>query len=175
MKYIVKIVQELSVADLKKPDKERPDKENHFEELLKKDNRTKSIIEKTAKLKEETKNVEWDCGDMYGDDCVGPPFDGGRLNKIENKTERKLVSVNHILNYFFHIHNCTFYIQARQLVNLEKYMEEVLNEGTLMHIYFKELGVVKYSRDELYGAMDVIGKNNTKSVSWDSFRSVSLA
>ena len=28
-----------------------------------------------------------------------------------------------------------------------------------MHIYFKELGVVKYQRDELYGAMDVIGKS----------------
>ena len=83
------------MADLKKPDKERPDKENHFEELLKKDNRTKSIIEKIAKLKEETKNVEWDCGDMYGD-CVGPPFDEGRLNQIENKTERKLVSMIHI-------------------------------------------------------------------------------
>ena len=38
-------------------------------------------------------------------------------------------------------------------------MKEILSEGTLMHIYFKELGVVKYQRDELYGIMDVIGKN----------------
>ena len=36
---------------------------------------------------------------------------------------------------------------------------EVLSKGTLMHIYFKELGVVLYQRDELYGAMDVIGES----------------
>ena len=41
----------------------------------------------------------------------------------------------------------------------DKLREEVLEKGTLMHIYFKELGVVKYQRDELYGAMDVIGKS----------------
>ena len=43
----------------------------------------------------------------------------------------------------------------------EKWKEEVLNNGTLMHIYFKELGVVLYQRDELYGAMDVIGKSKS--------------
>ena len=48
-------------------------------------------------------------------------------------------------------------------MKLQAYMEEVLNNGTLMHIYFKELGVVKYSRDELYGAMDVIGEKNRQS------------
>ena len=41
----------------------------------------------------------------------------------------------------------------------EKWKEEVLEKGTMMHIYFKELGVVKYQRDELYGAMDVIGES----------------
>ena len=41
----------------------------------------------------------------------------------------------------------------------DKLREEVLEKGTLMHIYFKELGVVKYQRDELYGAMDVIGES----------------
>ena len=30
--------------------------------------------------------------------------------------------------------------------------------ASLTHIYFKELGIVHYSRDELYGIMDVIGK-----------------
>ena len=28
---------------------------------------------------------------------------------------------------------------------------------SLVHIYFKELGIVKYRRDELYNIMDVIG------------------
>ena len=29
---------------------------------------------------------------------------------------------------------------------------------SLVHIYFKELGIIKYSREELYSIMDVIGK-----------------
>ena len=45
----------------------------------------------------------------------------------------------------------------------EEWKEEVLSKGTMMHIYFKELGVVKYQRDELYGAMDVIGKSRVCS------------
>ena len=40
-----------------------------------------------------------------------------------------------------------------------EWKKDVLDKGTLMHIYFKELGVVKYQRDELYGAMDVIGES----------------
>ena len=40
-----------------------------------------------------------------------------------------------------------------------EWKKDVLSKGTLMHIYFKELGVVKYQRDELYGAMDVIGES----------------
>ena len=74
-------MQELSVVDLKKPDEDRPDKENHFEELLKKDNRTKSILETIAKRKEETKYVN---------------YERGHLNLISNKTERKKVSASHI-------------------------------------------------------------------------------
>ena len=41
----------------------------------------------------------------------------------------------------------------------KEWRDEVLSKGTMMHIYFKELGVVKYQRDELYGAMDVIGES----------------
>ncbi len=32
-------------------------------------------------------------------------------------------------------------------------------DTTLVHIFFKDLGVVKYSREELYGIMDVIGRS----------------
>ena len=53
--------------------------------------------------------------------------------------------------------------QVRRLISLNEktyeWKKDVLDKGTLMHIYFKELGVVKYQRDELYGAMDVIGKS----------------
>ena len=37
-----------------------------------------------------------------------------------------------------------------------KYVKKQENFG-VVHFYFKELGLVKYSRDELYGIMDVIG------------------
>ena len=42
-------------------------------------------------------------------------------------------------------------------MKLQDSVLEVLSNVTPMHIYFKELGVVQYSRDELYGIMDVIG------------------
>ena len=46
-------------------------------------------------------------------------------------------------------------------LNLHK-KEQLRTNLSLVHIYFKELGVVKYERDERYGIMDVIG-NFTKS------------
>ena len=55
-------------------------------------------------------------------------------------------------------HIFSFYLQVRQLIKYQDHIKEILNKGTLMHIYFKELGVVKYQRDELFGAMDVIGE-----------------
>lgn len=41
---------------------------------------------------------------------------------------------------------------------LEGKLFDLEASATVVHIYFKELGIVKYSRDELYGIMDVIGK-----------------
>ena len=40
---------------------------------------------------------------------------------------------------------------------IDKYVDSQQN-FSMAHFYFKELGIVKYSRDELYGIMDVIGK-----------------
>ncbi len=31
-------------------------------------------------------------------------------------------------------------------------------DTSIVHIFFKDLGIVKYSREELYGVMDVIGE-----------------
>ena len=36
----------------------------------------------------------------------------------------------------------------------------------MAHFYFKELGIVKYSRDELFGIMDVIGKRTIFTTSF---------
>ncbi len=41
---------------------------------------------------------------------------------------------------------------------LEKKLEAIQKNTSLVHFYFKELGVVNYSRDELYGTMDLVGR-----------------
>ena len=47
----------------------------------------------------------------------------------------------------------------QKLVNAVLELETSMkNSMSLVHIYFKELGIVKYSREELYSIMDVIGK-----------------
>lgn len=44
-------------------------------------------------------------------------------------------------------------------------LDSLLKDVTFVHIYFKELGIVKYSRDELYSIMDVIGKTIYNGIS----------
>lgn len=40
----------------------------------------------------------------------------------------------------------------------KKLLRESLDHGSLVHIYFKELGYVKYTTDELFGVVDLIGE-----------------
>ena len=81
------------------------------------------------------------------------------LDKIENITAKYdpggIETVNKALL------NST---QRKQLVmdrymleEYEKDIAELQMNSSLVHIYFKELGVVKYSRDELFGLIDVVG------------------
>ena len=42
----------------------------------------------------------------------------------------------------------------------QKMYNDILNTSSLVHIYFKELGIVKYQKDQLYGPLDVIGKDS---------------
>ena len=37
-------------------------------------------------------------------------------------------------------------------------LDSMKKDMSLVHIYFKELGIVKYSRDELFSIIDVIGR-----------------
>ena len=46
--------------------------------------------------------------------------------------------------------------------DLNKQKEQLRSNLSLVHIYFKELGVVKYERDERYSVMDVIDENDLK-------------
>lgn len=51
--------------------------------------------------------------------------------------------------------NMTFPQQKKRLYQR---IEDIETTGSIVHVYFKELGIVKYSRDQVYSAMDVIGK-----------------
>ena len=51
----------------------------------------------------------------------------------------------------------TFFIDKPRLINYRERIDELHYNASVVHIYFKELGVVKYSRDELFGLIDVIG------------------
>ena len=48
-----------------------------------------------------------------------------------------------------------FQLYAAQLA---KQYADIKNSTTLVHIYFRELGIITYARNELYGPMDLIGK-----------------
>ena len=40
---------------------------------------------------------------------------------------------------------------------LEKYFDSIINTSSIVHFYFKELGIVKYQKEQLYGALDILG------------------
>jgi hypothetical protein len=44
-----------------------------------------------------------------------------------------------------------------EIKKADKKLVALTDDLCLVHVYFKELGIVKYQRDELYGIMDVIG------------------
>ena len=48
----------------------------------------------------------------------------------------------------------------RNTTGLRSLLREIKTSSSLVHIYFKELGIIKYSRNELYGIMDVIGTHS---------------
>ena len=47
---------------------------------------------------------------------------------------------------------------VKKVVALKKKRQQIIDKSSVVHFYFKEPGIVKYSREELYGTMDVIGK-----------------
>ena len=46
----------------------------------------------------------------------------------------------------------------KSLAEILDQLSAVRNEMSLVHIYFKELGIVKFSREELFSVIDAIGK-----------------
>ena len=55
----------------------------------------------------------------------------------------------------------SFFIDKPRLINYREQIDELHYNASVVHIYFKELGVVKYSRDELFGLIDVIGAQSS--------------
>ncbi len=45
---------------------------------------------------------------------------------------------------------------------LQSKLNEIKANSTFVHIYFKELGIIKYTRDQLYTTMDAIGKKSRR-------------
>ena len=43
-------------------------------------------------------------------------------------------------------------------LKFRKLLRESINNGSTVHIFFKELGYVKYSTDQLFGVVDLIGE-----------------
>ena len=48
--------------------------------------------------------------------------------------------------------------KAKKKQKLENLHMNIISTSSIVHIYFKEMGIVKYSKDQLYGALDVIGE-----------------
>ena len=47
---------------------------------------------------------------------------------------------------------------------LMKLRDDILDSASVVHFYFKERGIVQYSREQLYSIMDVIGKSSSTLV-----------
>ena len=41
---------------------------------------------------------------------------------------------------------------------LEHYISDAKAQASVIHVYFKELGIIKYKKDELYGLKDMVGE-----------------
>ena len=55
-------------------------------------------------------------------------------------------------------------VEARKIMRIQQSIDNIrakreylYNSSSVVHIFFKELGVVKYTRDEIYSVMDLIG------------------
>lgn len=52
----------------------------------------------------------------------------------------------------------------QKMARLVKKLKELEANTTLVHIYFKELGIIRYLKDELYGILDVIGRHTVQYI-----------
>ena len=68
-----------------------------------------------------------------------------------------LIKAHFVSSSIFSSLKKTFFIDKPRLINYREQIDELHYNASVVHIYFKELGVVKYSRDELFGLIDVIG------------------
>ena len=52
-----------------------------------------------------------------------------------------------------------FTIAGKSTKRLIELQEDILDRASVVHFYFKETGIVQYSREQLYSIMDVIGNS----------------
>ena len=48
--------------------------------------------------------------------------------------------------------------EKMKMNKLNQTMHDIIETASVVHFYFKELGIVQYSREELFGVMDLVGK-----------------
>ena len=48
---------------------------------------------------------------------------------------------------------------GKSSIRLEDLQADILDRASVVHFYFKETGIVQYSREQLYSIMDVIGNS----------------
>ena len=60
--------------------------------------------------------------------------------------------------YEYFISQSTDTDDKEKIAAMQNYINQIYEHAALVHIHFRELGVVKYRKDQLYSGIDLIGK-----------------
>ena len=93
-------------------------------------------------------------------DCVetiyAPEISSGKLMQNSHLLQTLKISPNYLWNLTKEINDATE--NSTKLLKLEQREEGIEQNMSVVHFYFKEPGIIHYSRDELYGIMDLVGE-----------------
>ena len=92
--------------------------------------------------------------DKIKDEVAKIVQDKGTVPKDLKKEKIKMVILSQVLSKD---NMLTLSFQGVAYNNLKRMRDKTGENATLIHIHFKELGLTKFSRDEIYTATDLIG------------------
>ena len=101
---------------------------------------------------------------IQGPDC-NFPSDCEETLYSQEMSQAKIKTNNRFIKRLHHegqfLFNLTEQIKnetkAKKKIKLATLYKNIIDTSSIVHIYFKELGIVKYQKDQLYGPLDVIG------------------